>query len=112
MTSRALKYALIGCGALLASGCWVHYHYRHGPAPVSPSVVFVRRAPPPPLRPRIPPRPAATAIWIGGYWRWSGVDFVWVDGFWERRPPVGRVWVRDKWIHTNRGWYRRPGRWK
>lgn len=112
MRMKVLKFALIAAGAITVSGCWVHYHYGHGPAPVSASIVYVRLAPPPPLRPRIPPRPNAIAVWIEGYWRWASADYVWTDGFWDTHPPAGKVWAPGRWIHTNRGWYRRPGEWR
>lgn len=51
-------------------------------------------APPPPRPERRPPRPAATAEWIPGFWRWAGRDWVWIAGRWRApdpsppRPPV------------------------
>lgn len=112
MLARFLKLAFVLFCACAASGCWAHYHYRHGPPAASVGVVYVRRAPPPPRHVRIPPRPAPTAIWIDGYWRWSGVEFVWVEGFWDRNPPPGKVWAPGRWVHTSRGWYWQPGRWR
>lgn len=112
MSLRTLKYALIGIAAVAVSGCWTHYHYGHGPVPVAAGIIYVRKAPPPPVRPRIPPRPAADAVWIEGYWQWVGSSYVWTDGFWDPRPPAGKIWVPGKWVHTKRGWYRYPGEWR
>jgi hypothetical protein len=110
--SAAIGGLLSAC-ALAIAGCATHYHpyYGHGPVTSDISVVYVRSAPPPPRRIRIPPRPSATAVWVDGYWNWTGATFVWVDGFWERHPR-SRAWVPDRWVHTDLGWYRRPGRWK
>jgi hypothetical protein len=86
--------------------------YRHaGPPPAG--IVYIRTAPPPVRTVIIPPRPSASAVWISGYWNWTGATFVWVDGRWDRNPPrAGAQWVPDHWIRTNKGWYRQPGRWK
>lgn len=112
MHLRILKLSLLCLAAFATSGCWVHYHYRHGPPAVVFDATYVRWAPPPPRHVRIPPRPAPAAVWLGGYWRWTGVDYVWVDGFWERNPPYAKVWTPGRWIHTSRGWYWRPGHWR
>ena len=86
--------------------------YRHyGPPPAG--TVYITTAPPPPRSVIIPPRPTSLSVWISGYWNWTGTDFVWVDGHWDRSPPrAGALWVPDQWVKTNRGWYRKPGRWK
>lgn len=101
-------------GTLLLSGCAGHRHpyYGHGPAPIGLQISFIARSPPPPRRVAIPPRPVTGAIWIDGYWNWTGVRFVWVDGFWERNPPKGKSWEKHRWVHTKRGWYQQPGRWR
>ena len=101
-------------GMLLLSGCAGHRHpyYVHGPVPAGLQVSFIVQSPPAPRRVTVPPRPVKSAIWIDGYWDWTGVRFVWVDGYWNRNPPPGQVWERSRWIHTNRGWYRTPGRWR
>lgn len=109
---RALKYAVLGGAFLMIGGCWYHHYYSHGPAPVGTSIVYVRHSPPPPRRAHIPPRPSPGAFWIDGYWRWSGVEFVWTDGRWDRSPPPGKVWVPGRWTHSKRGWYWTDGRWR
>jgi hypothetical protein len=87
-------------------------HYGYGPGPAGhASVVYIDREPPPPRSYTRPSRPSTTAIWIDGYWNWTGVRFIWVDGYWERNPPPGRVWAPGGWVHTHRGWYRQHGRW-
>lgn len=109
---RLLKVAVVfGTIAAMTSGCWYHYHYRHGPAPVAASVSYIRVTPPPHHR-TLPPRPSPSAIWISGYWRWTGVEFVWSDGFWERNPPPNKIWRDGRWVHTHQGWYWVPGHWQ
>lgn len=100
--------AAAAAGAL--SGCGPGF-YGRGPVGVDLSIVYVRTAPPPPRFVPRPPAPSATAIWIDGYWNWTGVTFVWVDGYWERNPPPGRTWEPGGWVQTPQGWYRQPGRW-
>tara|TARA_R110000824_G_scaffold85425_3_gene212287 strand:- start:3773 stop:4117 length:345 start_codon:yes stop_codon:yes gene_type:complete len=101
-------------GTLILSGCAGHMHspYRDGRPPIGLQISFIAKAPPPPRRVTIPPRPVIGAIWIDGYWNWTGVRFVWVDGFWDRNPPRNRIWEKSRWVHSNQGWYRTPGRWK
>jgi hypothetical protein len=86
--------------------------YRHY-GPPSAGVVYIMTAPPAPRSVIIPPRPSSVSVWISGYWNWTGVDFVWVDGRWDNNPPrAGAQWVPDQWVKTKKGWYRQPGHWK
>jgi hypothetical protein len=42
--------------------------------------------PPPPARAEVlPPEPRDDALWIDGYWSWTGSDYAWVPGSWQ--PP-------------------------
>jgi hypothetical protein len=100
--------ALAFAGLTACAGYGPHRHY--GPPPSG--TVHITTAPPPPRTVIIPPRPTSLSVWISGYWNWTGTDFVWIDGHWDRSPPrAGAVWVPDQWVKTNKGWYRRPGRW-
>jgi len=112
MLTKTVRLGVIVFCAIAASGCWVHYHYRHGPPLTSVNVGYIRYAPPSPRRVRIPPRPIPRAVWIGGYWRWTGDRYDWRDGYWDRRPPHGKVWRPGRWVHTKRGWYWEPGHWR
>ncbi len=114
MVTRRRLFMLAGAGVAVAatSGCWVHSNYRHGPPSLRLGIVYIDRAPPPPRRIPIPPRPVVGAIWIGGFWRWTGFQYVWVDGYWDRNPPPGKIWTPGRWIHTSRGWYWDEGRWR
>lgn len=113
MSRKSVFLAGITALALAAvTACAGYGAYRHdGPPPAG--VVYVSTAPPPPRSVIIPPRPSAVSVWISGYWNWTGVEFVWVDGHWDRSPPhPGAQWVPDQWHKTKQGWYRQPGRWK
>lgn len=102
--------AALAFAALTACAGYGPYRH-HGPPP--PGMVYITTAPPPPRTVIIPARPSAASVWISGYWSWTGAEFVWVDGRWDRNPPrPGAQWVPDQWVKTSKGWYRQPGRWK
>jgi hypothetical protein len=62
-----------------------------GPA----SEVVVARTPPP-VRVETPPlAPGLGYVWTGGYWRWTGADYVRVSGSWVIPPRSTAVWSRD-----------------
>ena len=74
-------------------------------------VVYVRKAPP---RTRVevrPVKPFSSAIWISGYWRWNGRQYIWASGRWAK-PRHGKLWVNGHWKRTNRGWHYIPGHWR
>lgn len=105
----ALAAALTLTLVTACAGYGPHRHY--GPPPAG--VVYISSAPPPPRTVVVPVRPSSVSVWISGYWDWNGFDFVWIDGRWDPNPPRPRaVWVPDTWVHTDKGWYRHPGRWK
>ncbi|MFZ1866802.1 MAG: hypothetical protein WAU39_21450 [Polyangiales bacterium] len=79
-----------------------------------PSWVVVGTAPPP-LRFEVrPPRPFAGAVWVSGYWWWSGVRYVWIGGRYIR-PLAGYRFVGPRWVFSGgyyyhvRGYYRPVG---
>jgi hypothetical protein len=76
------------------------------------NAVYVVRRPPPGRREVIGVAPGRGFIWIGGFWRWGGADFVWVPGRWERVPAGRRVWEQGHWRHSRHGWYWVEGRWR
>jgi hypothetical protein len=71
----------------------------------------VPQAPPPPRVESPGPPPSPGAIWIAGYWTWSGAQFVWQPGRWET-PQPGAAWVPGRWKKTGEGWVWEPGRWR
>jgi hypothetical protein len=45
--------------------------------------------PPPAARAEtLPPPPHDHAVWLDGYWRWTGADYRWMAGRWVT-PPAG-----------------------
>ncbi|MEO8700969.1 MAG: hypothetical protein ABI867_13055 [Kofleriaceae bacterium] len=66
---------------------------------------------PPPMR--VEPerrRPAAVAVWTGGYWAWDGRGYLWIPGAW-RVPPSGGRWVAPSWRPRGRAVVFVPGGW-
>jgi hypothetical protein len=88
--------------------------FRAGPAL---SVMLIAPAPRPILSVRPPtprivvaPVPRRGWIWSPGYWRWTGVTYLWVDGLWlPQRPGYG--YVAAHWTYGPEGWIFVPGTW-
>ncbi len=69
-------------------------------------------SPPPPLIVEAPePSPSRDAVWIPGFWAWTGTRFAWVAGNWSR-PYPGRTWVEGHWKRSGAGFAWVPGRWR
>ncbi len=76
-----------------------------------PRGVIVSGPPPAPMREEArPPAPSAQAIWVAGYWHWTGLQYAWIPGHWEA-APAGAVWnaprvtVHDgRYIYETGGW--------
>ncbi len=80
------------------------------PAPDEPEII-VGVAPPAPYVEVIAVAPFAGAVWIGGYWGWSGGRHNWVPGRYERARP-GYRWEPHRWNQGPRGdWRLRGGGW-
>jgi hypothetical protein len=70
------------------------------------------QAPPPPQAEEIPPPPYEGAVWIDGYWSWTGTTYVWVPGRYESPPQVGLYWYPGGWVlHPGGGYVFVAGRW-
>lgn len=99
-------------GATALSGCVV--------APMGPAytsgyydegTVVADIAPPAPYVETIPVAPFAGAIWIGGFWDWSGGRHVWRPGHYER-PRPGFNYRQPGWAHGPDGrWMLHRGGW-
>jgi hypothetical protein len=75
-------------------------------------VAVVRTGPP---APRVEVRPFAPypeAVWIDGHWDYRRGNWVWMQGYWERRPFPGAVWTPGHWRETPGGWKWIPGHWR
>jgi hypothetical protein len=77
-------------------------------------------AQPPPLpastpRHLKPVRPAREAVWIDGYWAYTGdprSPYEWMAGHWEIPPPGARAWVPSGWQRTGNTYVYIRGRWQ
>lgn len=55
-------------------------------------------AAPPPLQAEAPPPPPVhAAVWIGGFWQWSGTSWVWIAGSWQLPPSASVTWRPAQW---------------
>lgn len=66
--------------------------------------------PPAPYVEVIPVLPFFGALWIAGYWGWSGGRHHWVGGHYER-PRAGYGWAPHRWVPQSNGWALRGGGW-
>lgn len=115
--SRATRLtfaAALGAATAILTGCVVApagpvYADPYG-QPV-PATVYAPMAPPAPYIEMQPALPFPGAIWISGYWNWSGQRHVWVPGRYER-PRPGYHWQPHRWDRSPRGgWDLRVGGW-
>ena len=74
-------------------------------------VVYVRKAPPAARVEVRPARPYAGAVWVAGYWRWNGRNYVWTSGHWVKARR-GKTFTKGHWKKTPRGWRYVPGHWR
>jgi len=74
--------------------------------------IYVPVAPPPPRREYRPVAPGPRAVWVPGYWRWTGHGHVWVGGVWRVPPRRYHEWVPGHWRHAPGGWVWIDGHWR
>jgi hypothetical protein len=95
----------IVAGALALAGCVATE------APLPPRGVVVSGPPPAPLvEPARPPPPGPTAVWIVGYWHWTGIQYAWIPGHWENAPP-GAAWAAPAYVSEGGAYYYQAGAW-
>jgi len=114
-------------GVLLFSGCVVApppYYTSDSPyaagSPAYPATttgyvdapVYAPTAPPPAPYVEVQPAvPFVGAIWINGFWNWSGGRYSWVPGRYER-PRPGYRWEPRRWNPSPRGGWQMHGGWR
>jgi YXWGXW repeat-containing protein len=105
--AHASIVALVAGIAVLAvgSGCVIETT-----AP-SPRGVAVSGPPPAPLREPRPAPPAGRAVWIEGYWHWTGMQYTWIPGHWENAPPGAR-WRAPTYTLRDGTYFYEPGTWQ
>lgn len=75
------------------------------------TAVYAPVAPPAPYYEVQPAAPFPGAIWINGYWNWSGGRHVWTPGRYER-PRPGYHYREPRWSQGPRGgWQLHGGGW-
>jgi hypothetical protein len=101
---RAIAIGFSLAAALLLTGCVVE-------ASVSASSgVAVAGPPPEPVHESRPPQPNAQAVWVAGYWHWTGMQYTWIPGHWEQAPP-GAQWRAPKYSIREGTYFYEPGTW-
>lgn len=112
---RHLKLALVAASAALTLSACVVAPYPGGRVVYNDSaydqeLAVTGVAPPPPYAEVVPVVPFAGAVWLGGYWGWSGGRHTWVAGHWER-PRPGYGWAPHRWVQGGGQWHLRGGGW-
>jgi len=105
---------------------WAAYDKEHAKDPPPPPEPKPDHgAPPAPLAEERPPQPAG-AIWIAGYWTWTGTQWGWTSGFWRtdvatptprlevpgEPPGPAAIWVAGAWQLRAGAWIWIGGRWR
>jgi hypothetical protein len=79
-----------------------------GPAP--PGGVIVSGPPPEPMLEARPLPVGIHAVWVPGYWHWTGLQYTWIPGHWEAGPPGAR-WRAPRYLLRDGVYYYQPGGW-
>lgn len=78
---------------------------------MAPPLGFAVGAPPPePMQEVRPTPPNVQAVWIAGYWNWTGVQYAWIPGHWES-PPPGVRWRAPHYSFRDGTYFYEPGGW-
>ena len=105
---KKIKPLVVVLAALSLSACVVAPYPRAAYYP--PGEVVTDVPPPQPYVEVVPAIPFPGAVWIGGYWGWSGSRHSWVPGRWERARP-GYTWSPPHWEQRGHQWHQRGGGW-
>jgi hypothetical protein len=118
-----MKYLTLSTvvAAAALSGCVVAPYPQYGYAQPAPQyggpqyqgdAGVVMQAPPVPQYEAVGVAPFLGAVWIGGFWNWSGGRYTWVGGHWDHGRP-GYHYVPHRWEPVaHGGWRQQPGRWE
>lgn len=100
-----LRKSLVLCAlAALPAACVVN-------DPESPPRGVVVSGPPPaPVREDRPPAPNPQAVWVPGYWHWTGMQYSWIPGHWDA-PPPGSVWAAPAYTQKDGKFFYETGGW-
>ncbi len=73
--------------------------------------VVVSGPPPAPVQEQAPPPPSPQAMWVPGYWHWTGMQYAWIPGHWEN-PPPGTAWAAPQYTVQNGKTVYETGGWR
>jgi hypothetical protein len=107
---RTVKVVVGAVAVLALSACVVAPYRQAAYDSDGGDVVVTDLAPPAPHVEAVPVVPYPGAVWIGGYWSWSGRRHGWVPGRWERSRP-GYAWTPHRWEHRGGRWHLHAGGW-
>jgi hypothetical protein len=113
LATAVLAVASLGGLASLTACVVAPYPYATAPgaAPGGEMIVEANVAPPAVYTEVVPVMPYAGAVWISGYWGWSGRQHHWVPGNWAQ-PRPGFRWQPHYWQRNRRGgWVLYGGQW-
>ena len=97
---------VLGVGALaVGPGCVVEA------VAEPPRGVVVSGPPPQPMQDVRPSPPSARAVWVAGYWHWTGMQYTWIPGHFEEAPP-GAVWRAPHYSLRDGTYFYEPGGWR
>ena len=68
--------------------------------------------PPPAVAEHPGPPPQEGFVWISGYHRWEGGQYVWTPGHWVRPPRPRARWVAHHWERRHGEWVMVEGHWR
>jgi hypothetical protein len=103
LRAAVVAFAMLAA-CVLASACVIEA----GPEP--PPGVAVSAPPPAPMQDPRPPPPSPQAIWVAGYWHWTGMQYTWIPGHWENAPP-GAHWKAPRYSLRDGTYFYEPGGW-
>jgi YXWGXW repeat-containing protein len=73
--------------------------------------IIVAGPPPAPLVEERTPSTQPLAVWIAGYWHWTGIQYAWIPGHWEVAPPSGATWRAPRYTKMEGAYVYEPGTW-
>ena len=80
---------------------------------VSSRGVIVSGPPPAPLlEAQRPAAPATPAVWVAGYWHWTGMQYTWIPGHWDEHAPPGAAWAAPRYVSADGAYFYEAGGWK
>lgn len=114
MVSYSRRMVVIGGTALPFAGLLAACGNSRPEKLAATNEIVAPRAPPPmPMEP-IPPMPLGRGdamVWMPGYWRWDGMDYVWVSGAYADRPRREAYWIPARWEQRAGRWVYVEGHW-